>query len=235
MKLDEEFKEFFETLSSDPYVGMIEIFDWYDERLSALVQYQDDAKDFIDIKAACLATMNEWLSAHDVEIEELKIDPGRIHDSYDDLREIANNYRPGVQYKKQSSTMSELIGRKKKTNQFLELALEEKESIRKHTDFIQGVIDKSKIADRKKNALRRRLNQLRAEVEKTGTNLDVIMGGMLEVSVYAGEIAKNSKPVIESVKEIVDIVSQAKARQEQISLPKRDKFNLLDDQTDKEE
>jgi hypothetical protein len=99
---------------------------------------------------------------------------------------------------------------------------QEKIKIHSHIEKIRRLVSESDLSERKKNALFERLNALSLEVDQYGTRTDRFFAFMGDAAFCLGDMTKKAAPFIEEVKNVIKIVSRARARQEGVSLPPGD-------------
>jgi hypothetical protein len=115
------------------------------------------------------------------------------------------------------------------------LNAEEKKKILDGLEKIRVVIEKSGLAERKRNALFERLADLISEVNTHGTRTDRFFAFAGDVAFVLGDMTVKAKPLLDEVKEVLRIISRSRARQEGISLPPGDEVFRLpspDDNSD---
>jgi hypothetical protein len=105
-----------------------------------------------------------------------------------------------------------------------ELTSEEKASLHQHLENLRKIIETSSLSVRKKNGLFDRLNALQAEIDLHGTRTDRFFAFASDLGFYAGEFTKRSAPFWNEVKEVLRIVTKARARDEGIELPPGDEI-----------
>jgi len=110
---------------------------------------------------------------------------------------------------------------------FAYLTSEEKKAIHKHIDVIRKTIESSALEMRKKRAIYTRLAKLSAEIDKDGTNTDVLFGFIGELSFSLSKFEKDNRKAIEHAKDILEIIFRRRSTDEGISLPPADDFPLL--------
>ncbi len=103
----------------------------------------------------------------------------------------------------------------------------EKDDLHNHLNHIRGIIEQSEIPDNKKNALFRKLNELSAEVDRTGTRTDGFLGLIGDLGVRLGQFGEDAKPLTKELNSLLRIVMRSRARAEDIALPKSEEFPLL--------
>lgn len=105
---------------------------------------------------------------------------------------------------------------------FARLNSDEKRKIHENISRIRLAIDLSDLPDRKKNALYERLNELSAEVDALGTKTDRFFAFMGDAAFVLGDMAKQAKPMLDEVKDMIKTIGRARSRQEGVSLPPGD-------------
>ena len=104
---------------------------------------------------------------------------------------------------------------------------DEKRKILQHLEQARLIIQSSEISDRKKNALLERLSDLIKEVYLYGTSADRFFAFAGDLGFVLGDMAEKAKPLIDEIKEVLKLVTRARARQEGISLPSGDQVLQL--------
>src|SRR5262249_17511719 len=99
---------------------------------------------------------------------------------------------------------------------------DEKTEIQAHIEKIRQLIEDSGLEDKKKNALLGRLTELSREVNRNGTRTDMFYAFASEFAFCMSQFSKKAKPAIDDVKDILRIVTRARARNEGIKLPAGD-------------
>jgi hypothetical protein len=99
------------------------------------------------------------------------------------------------------------------------LSAEEKAEIHDHLARIREIIERSDLNDRKKNSLYAYISSLDREVDRNGTKTDRFFAFTSELGFYLGEFATRAKPLFEEAKQILRVVTKARARTEQLELP----------------
>jgi hypothetical protein len=110
---------------------------------------------------------------------------------------------------------------------FARLNADERRTIHDYLSHIREVIEKSHIDERKRNALLDRLTELSREIDKSGTKMDGFVAFWVDVGFAFGSTAKAAKPALEELKEILKILYQSRAKEEQASLPSPEEFPRL--------
>jgi glutamate synthase domain-containing protein 3 len=104
---------------------------------------------------------------------------------------------------------------------------EEKETLRAHLQKIREIVDRSNIGDRKKTALFERINRLQDEVDKDGSRTDRFFAFAGDSAFVVGEMAENAKPFLKEVKDILKLVTRARAKEEGVALPGKEETLFL--------
>jgi hypothetical protein len=99
---------------------------------------------------------------------------------------------------------------------------DEKKAIHKHIDKIRTIIEESGLDDRKKNSLFEQLSDLAMEVNRNGTRTDRFFAFASELWFNAGKNVKAAKPLLDEAKEILRIITRARARHDGTKLPPGD-------------
>ncbi len=99
------------------------------------------------------------------------------------------------------------------------LTSEEKTTIAGKLEFIRQIIESSSLETKKKNLLFKKLNKFAHEVTKDGTDTDTLFAFFGELSLNPGLMAKNAKPALDELKDIMRIVFRNRAEREGIPLP----------------
>jgi|SRR5665811_142005 hypothetical protein len=114
-----------------------------------------------------------------------------------------------------------------KTIGYAVLEPDEKKEIHKHIEKIRALVEGSGLEDRKKNNLFSRLAGLVSEVNRNGTRTDRFFAFASELGFSIGQFTKDAKPAIDELKDMLKIVSKARARHEGLKLPAGDEILLL--------
>jgi hypothetical protein len=109
---------------------------------------------------------------------------------------------------------------------------EEKKKILQHLEKARKIVEESQLSDRKKNALFERLADLIREVNTHGTRTDRFFALAGDIGFVLGEMAEKGKPFFTEVREILKIITRARARQEGVSLPPGDEVLKLPSPSD---
>ena len=112
------------------------------------------------------------------------------------------------------------------------LDADEKKEIHAHITKIRKLIDQSQLDDRKKNSLFERLTSLAMEVDRNGPGRMNSLRSQAKLPSRPGNFAKKAKPMFDEVKDILKIITRARARHDGISLPPGAEILSLPDQTD---
>jgi hypothetical protein len=99
------------------------------------------------------------------------------------------------------------------------LTSDEKSDIHSHIDAIRTIIEESDLSARKKNALFGRLNGLAQEVDREGTRTDRFFAFAADAAFVLGDMDNQAEPFLKEVKDILKIVSRARAKNEGVALP----------------
>lgn len=153
---------------------------------------------------------------------------GNIDNNSKSIFTLIKNYETKLEQEQIQLNLKKLINIKVKSDQGRGLLKADKTEIRKHINKIKEIIDSANISKSKSNAIYKKINSLLKEIDRFGTNLDIIMGGMVEIAIYTSQITKIAKPVISEVKEILQIVYSNKAKEMGIVLPKPDVQKLIE-------
>jgi hypothetical protein len=114
-----------------------------------------------------------------------------------------------------------------KTIGYAVLQPDEKTAIHKHIEHIRTIVEGSGLDDRKKNNLFTRLSGLTSEVNRNGTRTDRFFAFASELGFSIGQFTKDAKPAIDELKDMLKIVTKARARHEGLKLPAGDEILLL--------
>jgi len=107
------------------------------------------------------------------------------------------------------------------------LTADEKDEIHIHLDAIRKIIEESELSVRKKNALFGRLNGLAQEVDREGTRTDRFFAFAADAAFVLGDLANKAEPLLKEVKDILKIVTHARAKNEGIALPEGEELLKL--------
>jgi hypothetical protein len=100
-----------------------------------------------------------------------------------------------------------------------ELTPAEKDKVHSHLRKIRSLIEESDLPAKKKNGLMDRLNALAAEVDRQGTRTDRFFGLASDLGFYLGDFAEKSAPLWKEVRETLKVITKARARDENLTLP----------------
>ena len=107
------------------------------------------------------------------------------------------------------------------------LSASEKDEVHSHIDAIRKIIEESSLGTRKKNALFGRLNSLAQEVDREGTRTDRFFAFAADAAFVLGDMANKAEPFLKEVKDILKIVTHARAKNEGIALPEGEEILKL--------
>lgn len=224
--------DIFEALSPDPYMASFQLLDRLGK--TVLAGYPDEAA----YSAAC-GILNAFYDANNFKVPQPVSPRGGLgaiaaiakEETADQVVERSrSNWRFQFEaYRTQimgNHAHAVKILAKEKLSAITEgafgyaiLTKEEKQAIHNHIDAIRKIIDSSDLDDRKKNSLIDKLTGLSKEVDRNGTLTDRFFAFAGDLGFCLGAFAKNAKPLIKEVKEILKIVTRSRARNENIELP----------------
>jgi hypothetical protein len=107
------------------------------------------------------------------------------------------------------------------------LTADEKNEVHSHIDAVRKIIEDSTLNPRKKNALFGRLNDLAQEVDREGTRTDRFFAFAADAAFVLGDMANKAEPFLKEVKDILKIVTHARAKNEGIALPEGEEILKL--------
>lgn len=107
------------------------------------------------------------------------------------------------------------------------LTADEKKKIHQHIEKIRELVENSDLEDGKKNSLFGQIGRLRSEVDRNGTRSDRFFAFASELGFATGGFAKNARPMFKEVKDILSIVTGARARHDKLELPPGDEILSL--------
>ncbi len=99
------------------------------------------------------------------------------------------------------------------------LTPEEKTECSRHIEKIREIIESSELDDRKKNNLFDHLSTLGREIARNGTKTDRFFAFASDAAFVMGDFAKKAEPLFSEIKDILKIVTKARARKEGNQLP----------------
>jgi hypothetical protein len=134
-------------------------------------------------------------------------------------REIIQSRKQAVTNQTKERVIERIRAHKNTFFGFARLTADERIEIHEHLDAIRGIIESSKIDNRKRNALLARLNSLSSEVDKIGTKMDGFVAVWVDLWFAFGTGVSAAKPAFDELKEILKILYQSRAKEEQIPLP----------------
>lgn len=203
-------KEFLLDLPSDPDLALIEL----SERAIAWINAPESPTDGID-REYIATVLDRFITRFRPELLS-NIDKESIT-----IKDYSIIITKNMSFKNIDKILDEYDSNLNSENSFgtAKLSSDEKESLNSHLNNVSKIIDQSRISTRKKNALHRRIDLLRAEISKIGTSTDQFFALAGDVAFVAGEMAEKAKPFLKEVKEILKIVRGSRARNENIQLP----------------
>lgn len=232
--MDKQLDDFFSGLSTDPQMASFELL----QRVNSFVLKGSPGE--IEYTAAC-GIIEAYYDASGWKPPE-RINPGgysggadavdiAIHRSRSNARlqyeayqtQIMVNYK--LVMKKQAAEA--ISGLTASTYGYAVLDPAEKKDIQIHIEKIRSIIEGSQLADGKKNALFDRLSDLTSEVNRNGTRTDRFFAFASEFAFCARDFAKDAKPMFDEVKDILKIVTRARARHDGLKLPLNDEVLSL--------
>jgi hypothetical protein len=218
-------EEIFRDLPTDPYLAAYEAL----QRMNAQLFRGKEPSDS-DYRTACgffeaLYEQNGWKPIdrtapnynYSDSVEDIAKKPRSNHRLQ--YEAYANQIMSGYQSLAKNKAKSVLGGAAAKTFGYAILEPDEKTEIHKHIETIRKLIQGSGLDDRKKNALFNRLTELSKEVDRNGTRTDGFFAFASEFAFCMGQFSKAAKPAIDDVKDVLRIVTRARARTDGIKLP----------------
>lgn len=110
---------------------------------------------------------------------------------------------------------------------YARLTGDEKEMAHGHLKKIRELIEESELADRKKNKLFERINDLSRELDRNGTHTDRFFAFSMDMAFVSGQMAERAKPALDELKEFLRIIWRARQRTEGVALPGPEDFPQL--------
>jgi len=220
-------------LSDDPHVGSYELF----MRIEKKISKHDES----ELSQACgiLAAYYEAVGFEPPRPLSPRSGMQTVEESAEDVIERTRNhwkllfeaYRVQVMANNQHATK---IGAREIINSSLAdsvgyavLTAEEKKECGEHIEAIRQIIEQSSLDDRKKNNLFDHLAVLSREINKNGTKTDRFFAFASDAAFVMGDFAKKAEPLFKEIKDILKIVTKARARREGIQLPPGDEVLQL--------
>jgi hypothetical protein len=155
----------------------------------------------------------------------------RRDDSIDDIVQKARGqwrlqfeaYRVDIMQKQEHGTKKKvhgvIQGRLQDSIGYAVLTAEEKEACHGHLKAIREIIEKSELDDRKKNNLFEHIATLSREIDKNGTRTDRFFAFVSDVGFLVNDLATKAEPLVKEIRDILRIISKARARKEGNQLP----------------
>ncbi|MCF8879090.1 hypothetical protein L5876_04600 [Hyphobacterium sp. SN044] len=194
----EEIKRILDGLPDDPAQALFELVDLTDQ---LNFQRTSDVED----KLYCAA----FLTLFDVVYGESPPDLPLTVDTITWIREKTKEKQLEAVI---SDVKGDFASRYRNVFGLFKLTSIEKQNIRDHLDIIKGLVDKSTISLRKKNAIYDRIAKLANEVDRDGTRMDSFLSLLPDIGYAFGKAAENAEPALNESKEILRIVAEARAR-----------------------
>jgi hypothetical protein len=187
--------------SGDDYIAIVTFMDRFSERFGLGIQFpllQPDASNYMRLEAYVREIRSLGINA---------VEKG-VSDEIDDVISAYEGSAP------------DSFG-------LAHLNAEEKRKILEHIERARQIIEGSKISDRKKNALYERLASLAKEVNLHGTRTDRFFAFAGDLGFVLGDMAEKAKPLFDEIKDMMKILTRARARHEGVSLPSGDEVLKL--------
>jgi hypothetical protein len=108
---------------------------------------------------------------------------------------------------------------KKEVFGYAVLEKDEKDAILARLHEVKNTIVSSKLSERKKAALLRKIAILEQEVMSSRTPTERFFGFMIDLGFASGEMATKAKPAIDEFKDILRIIFRSRAKAEGLPLP----------------
>lgn len=232
----EDYEKFFVGLSDDPFMASFELLQKID---GAILKRSPDEKDY---STAC-GLLAAFYEANDFTIPdrvrvsnigslEVGLD-GTIERLRSGWRLQYEAYRNEIMANRQYAIKSnaKIAINSLQTGQFGYAILTdaEKEAIHTHLEKIRGIIESSELDDRKKNSLFTALSVLTAEVNRNGTKTDRFFAFASDLGFCLAEFAEKSRPILHEIKDVLRIITKARARNENVRLPPGEEVLSLPD------
>jgi hypothetical protein len=209
------------NISDDPEIAALEIYD----KISIILKNAKREDEHTSISHAGYIVLDQWVKENKLFIYAAP--PGvSSSDKSKYFYRAFVEYQNGLKEMQIRKAVSEVARFRTDGFGYAKLDKTEKEEIHKKLNHIRSIIEHSMLPDRKKNALYRKLGDLSAEVDRIGTKTDAFFGLMGDIGVHLGEFAENAKPMIDEVKDVIKIITRARARSEDVALPEESKHLL---------
>jgi hypothetical protein len=236
--MTDAFDEIFSGLSADPYMASFELL----QRVRA--QFLQGQPKEAEYSAAC-GVFEAFYEANGWKLPEPV--SGGTYSGIDDsiARSRSTNRLQFEGYQMQIMAMYRIVMKRKASDAlkastatavgYAILDADEKSAIHQHIETIRKIIESSKLKDSKKNGLFDRLGELSSEVNRNGTRTDRFFAFASEVAFSARDFEQNARPMFDQVKDILRIVTRARARHEGIKLPANEEVLSLPEPEFKDE
>jgi hypothetical protein len=223
MSMESAADELFQGLSTDPHLASYELLQRLNRKILPVSPREADYSHACGVLEAFYAA-NGWKSPDAVKISSYssKIDEAveyarnqwRLQfEGYQ--KQIMANYKLVVK----QAAVGAISAATAKTFGYAVPDANEKAAILKHIEKIRSLIEQSQLEDRKKNSLFEYLSALTLEVNRNGTRTDRFFAFASEVGFCLGQFVQETKPVFDEVKDVLRIITRARARQDGVKLP----------------
>lgn len=196
-----------EQLPSDPIAAFVAL----DDLLRPRVKDSQRIR-----KAEFGSTLHAFIAEHTLGITLPNLpspETGGVFDSaFVDFCLTVDKIKAGFRFRRQRQSNDGV-------NVTLALTSEEKQEVRAHLERIRNIVEKSGLADRKRNAIFTRIAELAKEIDKSGTRVDSIFAFWMDAAMFSAQATEYSQPFVDEVKDLLRIVYKAKARNEGVALP----------------
>ena len=221
-----------ENLPDDPEHALLSIHQQILAEWHSTTSESDEEK---ILEGLYVQTIYEWVRHNSIGYEafsflgEINWNTANYRKIFLKLKEILFDFTMYVERHAVGRIIAEHVSHKQGRIGFTTLTAEEKEALHTHINSMRKLIEKSKLNIKKKNGLLAKLNILAKDVDLAGTNTDRFFGFLLDISLVAGQMATNAKPMIDEWKEALRILARSRAREEGVSLPVGNELPSLED------
>lgn len=174
-----------------------------------------------------MAFLEQFINKHKIQIglEKIKLHQGDtseifagIFRNYEALRRWVLTEGSPRQYQTYYENYKKLLGSHEVlTYEFTDI---EHDRIQELINELREAIKQDEFLEKDhRRRMLNRVNQIQKEFDKTMSNIDVFLGIMVDFSSAIGTCGENIKPMIDRVREVLDIVSVVAARAQGIDVP----------------
>lgn len=231
-----ELTDFLSDIPVDPEAGLTEL---HGRLITAYSAAPENSKEEEEARELYVVVVHEWVKSRKMDelvrlpdIDKYNLDnETSLKTLFTQTYKAVETFVKGVRRNTIREEVRNAIGSQGVTIGYTRLSPDEKKEIHEYLGRIRKIIDESDIGVRKKNALFNKINELAAEVDKAGTKTDGFLGFLLEVSLVAGQMGKNSAPLMKEVKEMVKTIARSRAKEENVLLPSDEDISLITDES----